>query len=144
MTQEIIAGLGNLDGKILIDATNPIRADFTGLVYGNDTSGGEQVATWARGAKVVKAFNTVGANIMTDPSFDGHKPVMLYCGDDSAAKLVVKKLIDDLVFEAIDAGPLDQARLLEPFAFLWFSLADKRGLGREFAFELMRRGPVSS
>ena len=48
---------------------------------------------------------------------------------------MVKKLIDELVFEAIDAGPLDQARLLEPFAFLWTSLALKRGLGREFAFE---------
>ncbi len=141
-TQEIIAALGDLNGKILIDATNPIRADFTGLVYGNDTSGGEQVAAWARGAKVVKAFNTVGANIMIDPSFEGHKPVMLYCGDDSASKLVVKKLIDELVFEAIDAGPLDQARLLEPFAFLWASLALKRGLGREFAFELLRRGPI--
>jgi 8-hydroxy-5-deazaflavin:NADPH oxidoreductase len=143
-TQQIVAGLGDLSGKILIDATNPIRADFTGLIYGNDTSGGEQVANWARGAKVVKAFNTVGANIMTDPSFEGHKPVMFYCGDDSEAKLVVKKLIHELVFEAVDAGPLDQARLLEPFAFLWISLALKRGLGREFAFELLRRGPVSS
>ena len=143
-TEQIIAGLGHLNGKILIDATNPIRPDFTGLIYGNETSGAEQVSAWAGGARVVKAFNTVGANIMADPSFEGHKPVMLYCGDDSEAKLVVKKLIHELVFEAVDAGPLDQARLLEPFAFLWISLALKRGLGREFAFELLRRGPVSS
>lgn len=139
-TQQIVAGLGDLSGKILIDATNPIREDFSGLTHGTTTSGGEQVAAWAKGAKVVKALNTVGANIMTDPAFEGHKPVMLYCGDDAEAKQVVKKLIDELVFEAVDAGPLTQARLLEPFAFLWITLALKQGLGREFAFELLRRG----
>jgi predicted dinucleotide-binding enzyme len=97
------------------------------------------VAQWASGAKVVKAFNTVGANIMADPSFEGHKPVMFYCGDDDQAKQVVKQLISELVFEAVDAGPLKQARLLEPFAQLWISLAYAQGMGREFAFELLRR-----
>ena len=138
-TQQIIAGLGDLSGKILIDATNPLLPDLSGLTHGTSTSGGEQVAGWAAGAKVVKAFNTVGANILADPSFEGHKPVMFYCGDDAEAKQVVKKLIDELVFEAIDAGPLTQARLLEPFAHLWISLAYAQGMGREFAFELLRR-----
>jgi NADPH-dependent F420 reductase len=139
-TQQIITGLDDLNGKILIDATNPLLPDLSGLTHGTTTSGGEQVAAWARGARVVKAFNTVGANIMADPSFEGHRPVMFYCGDDAQAKQVVKKLIDELVFEAIDAGPLTQARLLEPFAQLWISLAYAQGLGREFAFELLRRG----
>jgi NADPH-dependent F420 reductase len=138
-TQQIISGLGNLNGKILIDATNPLLPDLSGLTHGATTSGAEQVAAWARGAQVVKAFNTVGANIMADPSFEGHRPVMFYCGDDAEAKQVVKKLIDELVFEAIDAGPLIQARLLEPCAQLWISLAYAQGLGREFAFELLRR-----
>jgi NADPH-dependent F420 reductase len=139
-TQQIITGLDDLNGKILIDATNPLLPDLSGLTHGTTTSGGEQVAAWARGARVVKAFNTVGANIMADPSFEGHRPVMFYCGDDAQAKQVVKKLIDELVFEAIDAGPLTQARLLEPFAQLWISLAYAQGLGREFAFGLLRRG----
>jgi predicted dinucleotide-binding enzyme len=139
VTEQVIAGLGDLHGKILIDATNPVLPDLSGLALGNTTSAGEQVARWAGGAKVVKAFNTVGANIIADPSFDGHKPVMFYCGDDSEAKLVVKKLIHELVFEAVDAGPLTQARVLEPFAFLWMSMALKQGLGRQFAFELIRR-----
>jgi NADPH-dependent F420 reductase len=139
-TQQIITGLDDLNGKILIDATNPLLPDLSGLTHGTTTSGGEQVAAWARGARVVKAFNTVGANIMADPSFEGHRPVMFYCGDDAQAKQVVKKLIDELVFEAIDAGPLTQARLMEPFAQLWISLAYAQGLGREFAFELLRRG----
>jgi predicted dinucleotide-binding enzyme len=138
-TEQIIAGLGDLSGKILIDATNPLLPDMSGLALGNTTSGGEQVASWARGAKVVKAFNTVGAKIMADPSFDGHKPVMFYCGDDAEAKKVVQKLIDELVFEAVDAGPLTQARLLEPSALLWISLAYVQGMGRDFAFELIRR-----
>jgi NADPH-dependent F420 reductase len=138
-TQQIIAGLGDLNGKILIDATNPLLPDLSGLTLGTTTSAAEQVADWARGAKVVKAFNTVGANIMENSTFDGHRPVMLYCGDDTEAKQVVAKLIGELVFEAIDAGPLTQARLLEPFALLWISLAYSQGMGRDFAFEFLRR-----
>jgi 8-hydroxy-5-deazaflavin:NADPH oxidoreductase len=143
-TQQIVAGLGDLNGKILIDATNPLLPDLSCLTHGTTTSGGEQVAGWARGAKVVKAFNTVGANIMANPSFDGHKPVMFYCGDDAEAKQVVKKLIDELIFEAMDAGPLTQARLLEPFALLWISMALVQGLGQDFAFELLRRSPAKA
>jgi 8-hydroxy-5-deazaflavin:NADPH oxidoreductase len=143
-TEQIIAGLGDLNGKILIDATNPVLPDLSGLTHGTTTSGGEQVAGWAVGAQVVKAFNTVGANIMADPSFEGHRPVMFYCGDDAQAKQIVKKLIDELVFEAIDAGPLMQARLLEPFAQLWISMAYAQGMGREFAFELLRRSSATA
>jgi hypothetical protein len=138
-TEKIIAGLGDLSGKILIDATNPLLPDLSGLALGTATSAGELVATWAGGAKVVKAFNTVGANIMADPSFEGHKPVLFYCGDDPQAKQVVQKLISELVFEAVDAGPLKQARLLEPFALLWITMAYGQGLGTDFAFELIRR-----
>jgi predicted dinucleotide-binding enzyme len=143
-TQQIMAGLGNLSGKVLIDATNPLLPDLSGLTHGTTTSGGEQVASWARGARVVKAFNTVGANIMANPTFDGHKPLLFYCGDDAEAKQVVKKLIDELVFESVDAGPLTQARLLEPFALLWISMALVQGLGQDFAFELLRRNPAKT
>jgi hypothetical protein len=143
-TQQIIAGLGDLNGKILIDATNPLLPDLSGLTHGTTTSGGEQVASWARSARVVKAFNTVGANIMANSTFDGHKPVLFYCGDDAEAKQVVKKLIDELIFEAVDAGPLTQARLLEPFALLWISMALVHGLGRDFAFELLRRNTAKN
>lgn len=139
VTQQVIQGLGDLHGKILIDATNPLLPDLSGLTLGTTTSAAEHVAGWARGAKVVKAFNTVGANIMENPAFEGHRPVMFYCGDDADAKQVVAKLISELVFEPVDAGPLAQARLLEPFALLWISLAYAQGMGRDFAFELLRR-----
>jgi hypothetical protein len=57
---------------------------------------------------------------------------------------VVKKLIDELIFESVDAGPLTQARLLEPFALLWISMALVQGLGQDFAFELLRRNPAKN
>ena len=123
----------------MIDATNPLLPDLSGLALPNTTSGAEQVAGWSRGAKVVKAFNTVGSNIMDNPAFGADKPVLFYCGDDSQAKSNVKRLAGELGFEPLDAGPLTQARLLEPFALLWITLALKQGLGREIAFKLLRR-----
>ena len=87
----------------------------------------------------MKAFNTVGFNIMENPAFRSDKAVMFYCGDDAGAKQTVKQLTEELGFDAVDAGPLTQARVLEPFALLWISLAYGRGLGREIAFKLMRR-----
>lgn len=137
--RQILESLGDLSGKILIDATNPVLPDLSALALGTTTSAAEQIAQWARGAKVIKAFNTVGANIMANPRFGADRPVMLYCGDDDAAKAAVRPLIDDLGFDAVDAGPLTQARLLEPIALLWISLAHKQGLGRDIAFKLMRR-----
>jgi predicted dinucleotide-binding enzyme len=138
VTREVVQGLGDLSGKVLIDATNPLLPNLSGLVLGTTTSAAEQVAGWARGAKVAKAFNTVGANIMGNPAFGADKPVLFFCGDDSGSKAKVKQLVDELGFEGVDAGPLTQARLLEPFALLWISLAYQAGLGREIAFKLLR------
>ncbi len=134
-----VESLGDLSGKILIDAVNPLKPDLSALEIGTTICAAEQVAHWARGAKVVKAFNTVGYNIMANPAFGAEKPVLFFCGDDKDAKSTVKPLIDQLGFEAVDAGPLSQARLLEPFALLWISLAYQAGLGREIAFKLLRR-----
>ncbi len=64
---------------------------------------------------------------------------MFYCGDDASAKQAVRQLAAELGFEPVDAGPLTQARLLEPLALLWISLAYQAGLGREIGFQLLRR-----
>jgi len=138
-TQEVLEGLGSLAGKIVIDATNPLLPNLQGLEYGTTTSGAEQVARWATGAKVVKAFNTVGANIMEQTPFGAERPVLFYCGDHAGAKEIVHILAEEPGFEAVDAGPLTQARLLEPFALLWISLALVQGLGRDIAFKLLKR-----
>ena len=137
--QEAIGAAGNLAGKILIDATNPLLPGLGGLAVGTDTSAGELIAEWAQGARVVKAFNTVGFNIMADSSFPQGEAALFYCGGDAEAKKVVAELVDELGFEALDAGPLAQCRVLEPFALLWISLALKHGYGRDIGFQFMRR-----
>jgi 8-hydroxy-5-deazaflavin:NADPH oxidoreductase len=139
VTQGTLEGLGDFSGKVLIDATNPLLPDLSGLDTGTMTSAAEKVADWARGAKVVKAFNTIGANIMANPSFNSERPALFYCGDDPGAKQKTKQLAEEIGFEALDAGALTQARVLEPFALLWISLAVKYGYGRDIAFQLLRR-----
>jgi len=112
---------------------------LAGLDVGTTTSGGERVAEWADRCKVVKVFNTTGFNIMANPKFGADRSVMLYCGDDALAKAVAKQLADALGYDPVDAGPLANARYLEPFAMVWIWLALKGGLGRDIAFKLMRR-----
>ena len=142
-TRAAIEAAGELSGKVLVDCTNPLPLGaklMDGLVIGHTTSGGEEVAKWARGAKVVKAFNTTGATNLADPRYGPGKAVMFVAGDDAAAKGVVIKLSNELGFNTLDAGPLRQARLLEPLAMLWISLAYAQGLGPNFVFKLQRRG----
>jgi len=139
VTEDAIKQAGTLAGKIVVDCTNPLKADFSGLVLGHTTSGAEQVTAWAKAAKVYKAFNQTGFNNMRAPSLEGRRAVMFVCGDDAGHKPTVLKLASDLGFEAIDAGGLAIARLLEPYAMLWIHLAHAQGLGRDFAFGLLRR-----
>ncbi|WKW12091.1 NAD(P)-binding domain-containing protein [Pseudogemmatithrix spongiicola] len=86
-----IVGAGSLAGKILVDATNPIGAGGV-LTHGRDDSGAEQVARWAPGARVVKAFNTIGREVMANATFQGRPAVLWLCGDDAAATRVVADL----------------------------------------------------
>ena len=138
-TEAAIRDCGDLSGKILIDATNPLKADFSGLDRGYTTSGAEQVAQWAKAAHVFKAMNQVGANLMDHPCFSsGIKPVMFVAGDGDQ-KNTVLQLVEQLGFEAIDAGGLAKARLLEPLAMLWIHLALVQGQRRDFAFGLLRQ-----
>jgi len=83
-------------------------------------------------------MNQVGYEVMANPVFAAGKPVMFVAGDDAAGKKVVLDLVSSLGFEAIDAGGLAIARLLEPFAMLWIHLMARRNLGRDFAFSLLR------
>ncbi|HEX9943034.1 MAG TPA: NADPH-dependent F420 reductase [Thermoanaerobaculia bacterium] len=138
-TQDALRSAGGLAGKILFDCTNPLAPQLAGLTHGHTTSGGEQVAVWAPGARVVKVFNTTGANNMANPDFGGVAATMFYCGDDAGAKATAARLAADLGFDPVDAGRLDQARLLEPLALLWIRLAYVQQMGREIAFKLMRR-----
>src|SRR5262245_32957422 len=107
-TRAAVQAAGDLTGKVVIDCTNPLKPDLSGLEIGHTTSAAETVAGWAPGAKVFKAFNTVGANIMADPVIAGTRTVMFVCGDDEAARPAVLRLAEDVGFDAVDAGPLAQ------------------------------------
>ena len=135
---EVIQSAGELTGKVVVDCTNPLQPKMAGVEVPPAGSAGEQVAQWARGARVVKAFNTTGAENMADPRYADGAASMLVAADDKKAKATVMGLASDLGFEPVDAGPLRQARLLEQFALLWISLA-VGGQGRGIAFRLMRR-----
>jgi 8-hydroxy-5-deazaflavin:NADPH oxidoreductase len=138
VTQDVLASLGSLSGKILLDCINPISSDLKRLEVGFSTSAAEQVAAWAPGARVVKAFNTVSNSSMADPRFHGERAAMFYCGDDEPAKAVVRSLAAELDLEPVDAGPLQNARYLEPLAMLYIDLAVFRGWG-DCAFRIVKR-----
>jgi hypothetical protein len=93
----------------------------------------------ASGARVVKAFNTTGANNMADSSYGGGKLMMPVAGDDAEAKRIVMSLASELGFESIDTGPLTMSRYLEPMAMVWIKLAIAQKMGRNFGFALLRR-----
>jgi predicted dinucleotide-binding enzyme len=136
-----IRAMGDLNGRILLDATNPLAMGPDGLALeiGHSISAGEKVQSWAKGASVFKTLNTTGFGNMADPIFHGVKSVMFVAGDDAANKPKVIDLVAALGLDVIDAGPLRNARLLEAHAMLWIELALKRGLGRDWAFARVRR-----
>jgi predicted dinucleotide-binding enzyme len=131
---DVIANAGDWTGKIVIDAMNRLGPP----VPGSGPSSAEDVARLAPGARVVKAFNTTGANNYANPRFGDQTASMFICGDDAEAKAVVGQLVEQLEFELVDAGPLSNAALLEKLAELWVALA-RGGMGREIAFKLLKR-----
>ena len=135
----IAQGRADWQGRVLVDATNPLAPGLAGLSLGTTTSGAEQVAERARGARVVKAFNTTGAENMADSRYAQGQPMMPVAGDDAAAREQVLSLATLIGFDAIDMGPLSAARYLEPLAMVWIHLAFKQGQGRRFAFARMTR-----
>jgi predicted dinucleotide-binding enzyme len=135
----IAQSVADWQGRVLVDATNPLAPGLAGLMLGTTTSGAEELARRAHGARVVKAFNTTGAENMADAAYPGGVPMMPVCGDDAQARQRVMALATLIGFEAVDMGPLLAARYLEPFAMTWIHLAFRQGFGRRFAFGLLRR-----
>lgn len=138
-TRDAIAACGDLAGRVVVDCTNPLKGDLSGLELGTDTSGAETIQAWAPGARVVKALNTTGSGNMANPTYGGDRVSMFICGDDEGAKGVVRELVAALDFDVVDTGPLTAARYLEPTAMLWIHLAHQQGMGPNFGFRLVTR-----
>src|ERR1700730_16103091 len=119
-----MAGKENFQKKLVIDPTNPIAQEapvkgvlkfFTSL----DHSLMEVIQEKIPAAYVVKAFNSVGNNLMYKPNFKGTKPTMFICGNDAAAKETTTGILEVFGWEAEDMGPVEAARAIEPLCILW-------------------------
>jgi predicted dinucleotide-binding enzyme len=118
-TEQVLKGLGDLSGKVILDAVNPLqRADDGLLEIAVSTSGALHVQSWAPGAAVVKAFNTVNYLVMADPATAGGPVTVPLAGDDPVAKQRVRELVEKLGFETADVGPLRMSRELEGMVVL--------------------------
>ncbi len=136
---DVVAELGDgISGKTLVDVTKPLTEDMK-LASGCTTSGAEALQQKAPGAKVVKAFNTQFAQRMDNGGVEGQPVSVFVAGDDAGAKQQVLQMARDIGFDGVDAGPLQNARLLEPLGYLNIQLGYVLGLGTDIGLKLVRR-----
>jgi 8-hydroxy-5-deazaflavin:NADPH oxidoreductase len=119
-----LAGVENFRGKTVIDANNPIAnvPPVDGVlqyITGPNQSLSEKIQALLPGARVVKAFNSVGAALMVNPHFEQGTPTMFFCGNDAQAKAQVSEIIRQFGWEPFDCGSIVAARALEPLCILW-------------------------
>lgn len=128
-----LSTLGNLKGAVIVDITNPLTPDYMGLTLGHSSSASEEIAKAVPGAHLVKAFNTLFAQVLDQGAKldDGTKASVFFAGDNEVAKQLVKQLAVSMGFQAIDAGGLKNARYLEPLAGLniYFGYGASKGTG---------------
>jgi predicted dinucleotide-binding enzyme len=119
-----LAGKEHFFGKVVIDATNPIakKPPVNGVLsfYTNlEDSQMERIQRLLPDARLVKAFNSVGADFMYKPAFPGGKPTMFICGNDEGAKQKVTEILTKFGWETEDMGKAEAARAIEPLCILW-------------------------
>jgi 8-hydroxy-5-deazaflavin:NADPH oxidoreductase len=137
-----LASLGDLSGKVVIDITNPLSADYMSLTIGHSTSAAEEIAKAAPKAIIVKAFNTLFASVLEEgAAFSTSSKVSVFIASDSdAGKQITTQLAQSFGFEAVDAGGLKNARYLEPLAGLNVYFGYGAGQGTAIAPAWMRKG----
>jgi 8-hydroxy-5-deazaflavin:NADPH oxidoreductase len=141
---DVLKQAGNLSGKVLISCSLPMNATDTALAIARTSSGAEALAKKVRKADVVSAFGTVPSEVLFDV-FEAkrgsrRRPSLLYCGNDDQAKQTAARLIRDVGFDPVDAGPLKIARYLEPFTLAIAQLAYESDEGPEIAYRIERFG----
>ena len=129
-----VARKANFTGKLVIDVSNPVNQDFSGLQVGHSSSAAEEIAALLPGATVVKAFNTIFAqHYATGLKIEGRPLQAFIAADDAAARARVKGLAAEIGLVALDAGPLKNARYLEPIGFMNIQFGYVLGQGVEIA-----------
>jgi len=135
---------GSLAGKIVWDCTNALKPDLSGLALGTSPSGGERVQGLEPGARVVKGIPPFAELLHSaEPTLDGEPVSVFVCGDDAAAKGLVATLLASLPATVTDAGPLENARYVEPAMMLLVRLAYGQGLGPLSRSRFCARVPTS-
>jgi 8-hydroxy-5-deazaflavin:NADPH oxidoreductase len=131
---------GDVAGKVVIDITNPLTADYMGLTVGHSTSAAEEIAR-ATGAEVVKAFNTIFAQVLAEGAdlHNGQKATVFVASDSDRAKQIARALAESMGFQVMDAGGLKNARYLEPVAGLNIYFGYGAGLGTSIAPTWIRK-----
>jgi NADPH-dependent F420 reductase len=138
VARETLAAAGKLDGKVIVDITNPLTPDFGGLTIGHTSSAAEQIQAAIPAARVVKALNTVFAPLIAEPVIDGAPVTAFFAGDDDKANATVRDILERAGFRPEFAGPLKNARYLEPLAGLNITLGYALGGGVHIAPEWRR------
>jgi predicted dinucleotide-binding enzyme len=140
---DVLAQSGDLAGRVIVSCSLPMNDEDTELVIARSSSGAETLAEKLPAAHVVCAFNTVPSEVLLSvfaARRRAMRPSLIYCGDHARAKRVAARLIRDVGFEPLDAGPLRVARYTEPFALLVAQLAYERKGGARLAYRFERRG----
>lgn len=138
---QVIPSLADaLAGKVLVDCTNPVGP---GLTHGlnSQQSGSQALQALAPKARVVKAFTIYGYENFDDNGYPGYdvKPVMMFCGDDGAAKATVSALIGQLGWDPLDVGGLEQALHLEHMTLLWVRMVRVKGHSPNLVWAALKR-----
>ncbi len=138
-TGPVIESLGKqLDGKIIVDITNPLNATYSGLAVPPGTSAAEEIAKKLPDhAVVLKAFNTTFAKTLVEGEVDGKPLDVFIAGDAEEPKQKMTKLVEDGGLRAIDAGDLERARQLEAMGFLGIALQQELGTGFQSAWKIL-------
>lgn len=126
---DVLSAAGDLNGKVLIDVSNPVSPDFKDLLVGLNTSAAEEIQAAAPGAHVVKAFNTIFAALVPAGAREGKALQVFVAGDDADATATVQKLVQALGFVPVDAGPLRNSRFLEPVGMMNIQFGFSLGAG---------------
>jgi predicted dinucleotide-binding enzyme len=138
---QALQAVGDLKGKVVIDISNPLTPDYMGLTIGHDTSAAEEIAKALPGAEVVKAFNTVFAQVLTEGADfgNGRKVSVFVASDSERAKHTAGAIAEGMGFDVVDAGGLKNARYLEPLGGLNIYFGYGAGLGTAIAPTWLRK-----